>query len=294
MAEPQTMAAPAKVNLALHVTGQRADGYHLIDSLVVFAAAGDRLTAEPAETDEVRVTGRFAARVPLDGANIAVQARDALRARLGAAARPVRLVLEKNLPVAAGIGGGSSDAAAALRLLSRHWRADLGEEALAAVGLRLGADVPMCLAGRPLVARNIGDAVEPLPRFPALPMVLANPGAPLSTPAVFSALRTRDNPPLPRLAAAADRAALIDWLAATRNDLEAPARQLLPEIDDVLDALGRTGALVARMSGSGATCFGVYADSDAAGAAAAALAAAQPAWFVAATSSLAAQENDHG
>jgi 4-diphosphocytidyl-2-C-methyl-D-erythritol kinase len=275
--------APAKINLTLHVTGRRADGYHLLESLAVFTEFGDRLTVSPATEDVFSVSGPFAAQVPLDAGNLVIRARDALRALSPAFAWPVAISLEKNLPVASGIGGGSSDAAAALRALARHWRI---EADLAALGLKLGADVPMCLAARPLVARGIGEHLEPLADFPPLPLVLVNPGVGVSTPDVFRALASRENPPLPRLPARLDPASVLEWLRATRNDLENPAKTLAPAIGDALDALGGTGALFARMSGSGATCFGLFeSDADAARAAAS-IRAGFPSWFVAATTSM--------
>ena len=281
-------AAPAKINLALHVTGRRADGYHLLESLVVFSNYGDRLRAEPAEADAFYVTGPFATALPSDESNLVLRARDLLRRHLGKAAeQPVTLRLEKNLPVASGIGGGSSDAAAALGLLARFWGIELDREELKAFGLRLGADVPMCLAARPLLARGIGDVLKPLEAFPPLPLLLVNPGLPLSTPAVFAALMRRDNPPLPPLNSTSGMEEMVDWLRGARNDLEAPALSLAPEIGGVLSLLRAEGALIARMSGSGATCFGIFETAGAAKRAEESIAARQPAWFVRATSTTA-------
>jgi len=172
--------------LALHVTGQRADGYHLIDSLAVFTRFGDRLDIEPAEQDDFSVSGRYAAGLPLDGDNLVVKARDALRRGAGGQhTPPVAIRLEKNLPIASGVGGGSSDAAATLNGLARLWKLDIDDNSLARIGLTLGADLPMCLKGKPLVARGIGDEVFTLPAFPALGLVLINPGVAVSTPEVF-------------------------------------------------------------------------------------------------------------
>lgn len=283
-ASPLAEAAPAKVNLALHVTGRRDDGYHIIESLAVFTRFGDRLQAFAAEEDGLAVSGRYAAGAPADGRNLIVMARDALRKAAGSRnAFPVAIALEKNLPVASGIGGGSSDAAAALRLLSRIWGLDIDAVELAGIALSLGADVPMCLAAQPLVARGIGENVEPLPAVPSLGLVLVNPGVPVSTPQVFSALRKRDNEPLPPLPARIDFHSLRNWLEATRNDLEAPAREIQPAVADALRALKRADAGFARMSGSGATCFGLYETGNVAKRAAAAIRARHPDWFVAAT-----------
>lgn len=283
-ASPLAEAAPAKINLALHVTGRRGDGYHLIESLAVFTRFGDRLQVSAAEEDGLAVSGRYAAGVPVDGRNLIAMARDALRKAAGRRnAFPVAIALEKNLPVASGIGGGSSDAAAALRLLARIWGLDIDAAELAGIALSLGADVPMCLAAQPLMARGIGENVEPLPAVPSLGLVLVNPGVPVSTPQVFSALRKRDNEPLPALPARIDFHSLRNWLEATRNDLEAPAREIQPAVADALRALKRADAGFARMSGSGATCFGLYETGNVAKRAAAAIRARHPDWFVAAT-----------
>ncbi|MFC6490241.1 4-(cytidine 5'-diphospho)-2-C-methyl-D-erythritol kinase [Nitratireductor sp. GCM10026969] len=277
-------AAPAKINLALHVTGRRADGYHLLETLVAFTRHGDLLKAETSDHDAFVVTGRYGAEVPGDGTNLVLAARDMLRGAFGAtAARPVKLTLEKNLPVASGIGGGSSDAAAAIGLLKQYWRIDTTGEKLAQIALRLGADVPMCLVARPLVARGIGETLEPVAGLPSLPALLVNPGIPLATPAVFAALVKRSNSPLPPFRGG-DIAATVDWLETTRNDLEPAAIGLVPEIASVLETLRETGALLARMSGSGATCFGIFATDEDARAAAKAIASRRPAWFLQATS----------
>jgi 4-diphosphocytidyl-2-C-methyl-D-erythritol kinase len=266
--------APAKVNLALHVTGQRSDGYHLLDSLVAFAGVGDRLTAAPAEALSLTVTGPFAGEVPTDASNLVLKAARLIGPELSAA-----ITLEKRLPVASGIGGGSADAAAALRALARLWRLPL-PPAGAVIGL--GADVPVCLSGVPARMEGIGERVTPLARGLPAHLVLANPGRAISTPAVFARLDRRDNPPLPPLPAFAAAADLAAWLGGTRNDLQAAAIGLVPEIAAVIDALARTqGCLLARMSGSGATCFGLFPDPAARDRAAAALGAAHPGWWVA-------------
>ena len=280
---PLAELAPAKINLALHVTGRRDDGYHLLESLVVFAELGDRIAVSTCETDSFAVDGRFVSDVPLDGGNLVLRARDALRAAFPGHARPVSIALEKNLPVASGIGGGSSDAAATLRALARLWRIPIGEAELARLALPLGADLPMCLAGWPLVARGIGEHLEPVEDFPVLPMVLVNPGIAISTPEVFRALTRRDNPPLAALTHACD---MFEWLAATRNDLEPAAMSIVPAVGEALDALRQTGAAFARMSGSGATCFGIFDSQAAAQRAADAIGSRQPGWFTAATKTM--------
>ncbi|MGR6466596.1 4-(cytidine 5'-diphospho)-2-C-methyl-D-erythritol kinase [Rhizobium sp. PAMB 3182] len=290
--EPLVEHARAKLNLALHVTGQRPDGYHLLESLVVFAEAGDRLTFTASAADSLTLSGPFAASLPPpdenDG-NLVTRARDRLRALLadhGTTTKPVAIHLEKNLPVASGIGGGSADAAAAIRGLMRFWSADAVDPArLSQLALSLGADVPMCLSGRPLVARGIGEEIETLRDFPTFHLVLVNPLKEVSTPAIFRRLTEKNNPPLPTLPSAgpADAKAWIDYLAACRNDLQPPAEEVLPEIANVIAMLTEGGALLARMSGSGATCFGLYTDQQAAQQAADALRQARPEWYVEAT-----------
>lgn len=280
---PVTNHAPAKVNLALHVVGRRPDGYHLLESLVVFADRGDRITVTAAAADHFSLSGLFAGGLSAEGDNLVLRAREALRtAMAGHAMPPVSIHLEKNLPLASGLGGGSSDAAATLRALDRHWGLSAGA-GLAGIGAALGADVPMCLNARPLLAGGIGERLEPLPAFPALAMVLVNPGVEVSTPTVFRALTDRENAPLPRLPARPGFETLMDWLGRTRNDLQAPATALAPPIATALDALQGSGAAFARMSGSGATCYGLFATQDAAGAAAATIARTSPGWFVTAT-----------
>lgn len=263
------LLAPAKVNLSLHVTGQRPDGYHLLDSLVVFADLGDRLSVTPADAYSLTVSGPRAAGVPVDDGNLCLRA-----ARL--AGRPVAIALEKHLPNQAGIGGGSSDAACVLR-------------ALAALGVplpehpeRLGADLPVCLAARAARMQGLGEVVTPLSGLPPLPALLVNPGRPVATPAVFKRLEKRDNPPMGAipddLATPAD---VATWLASTRNDLEAPALALEPAIGAVLGALASLpGCLIARMSGSGASCFALFPDRATAAEAGRMLRAAEPGWWV--------------
>lgn len=267
--------APAKVNLYLHVTGRRADGYHLLDSIAVFPAVGDVLHAAPAEALSLTVTGPFGTTLAEEPDNLVLRAARALAARLPAPAPGARLVLEKNLPVASGIGGGSADAAAALRLLAQLWNATV---ALPALALPLGADVPVCLESRPARMGGIGETLGPAPMVPACGIVLVNPGVAVATPAVFRA-RTGDFSPAARLPAGwGDATAMAADLARLRNDLEAPAITLCPLIAAVLAALRAVPTcLLARMSGSGATCFGLFADTASAVAAARAL--GRPGWW---------------
>ncbi|OHV22883.1 4-(cytidine 5'-diphospho)-2-C-methyl-D-erythritol kinase [Rhizobium sp. RMa-01] len=277
-------AARAKINLALHVTGQRADGYHLLDMLVTFADCGDRLGFLPAQADAFTLSGRFGERLAGDGGtNLVLRARDLLREAVGALAFPVHIHLEKNLPVASGIGGGSADAAAALRGLMRLWGMSLPVEALAGLALKLGADVPMCLESRPLIARGIGEQIEAVPDLPAFAMVLANPLKGVSTPEVFRRLAAKNNPALSLAPALAGSADWLEVIAAARNDLEPPARAIVPEISEIAAMLQARGALLTRMSGSGATCFGIFATMAAAQETAAALHDERPDWYVQAT-----------
>ncbi len=263
--------APAKVNLALHVTGRRADGYHLLDSLVVFAPFGDLVTLEPTVGQSLRVVGPMGAGVPVGPENLVLRAA-ALMPGAGAA-----VTLDKHLPPASGIGGGSSDAAAALRGLALLHDMALPVEG----GLRLGADVPMCLDPRPARVRGIGEDITHLV-LPLLPAVLVNPGVEVSTPAVFKALTSRENTHIPPIPVFASGVGCIDWLAQQRNDLQIPAMQAAPEIGEVLNVLGsRPGCRLARMSGSGATCFGLFAALAEAEAASADIRRSHPHWWTA-------------
>ncbi|MDT8857244.1 4-(cytidine 5'-diphospho)-2-C-methyl-D-erythritol kinase [Paracoccaceae bacterium Fryx2] len=269
--------APAKINLTLHVTGQRADGYHLLDSLVVFAEVGDTVTVAPADTLRLTITGPQAAALPVTDDNLVLRAARALDPARGAA-----ITLEKVLPVASGIGGGSADAAATLRALSALWGVPLpGPQAV----LRLGADVPVCLAGVPVRMTGVGEGLVPLAHpLPQGWLVLANAGVHVSTPAVFRAMARRDNPAMPRdLPRLRSLPELAAFLQMQRNDLEAAAVGLAPVIARCKAALSALpGCLMARMSGSGATCFGLFADPLTATAAARTLQAAEPGWWVAA------------
>lgn len=280
--------APAKINLALAVTGKRDDGYHLIETFVVFTEFGDRLSASLAETDSFEISGPYGDQLAASDlrANLVLQARDLLRAKMkakGQAAPAVTLTLEKNLPVASGIGGGSADAAATLRLLGRYWKTQLTGSEVAELGLELGADVPMCLKSRPLMARGIGEDLEERPMAEPLYLVLANPGVAVSTPAIFKLLSCAFNPPLPDMPAAPDGHAMAEWVGSARNDLAAPARSIAPEITSCLNALERSGASGVAMSGSGATCFGLFPDYEMAQQAATEMSQNHPGWFIQAT-----------
>ncbi len=282
-------SAPAKINLYLHVLGRRADGYHLLDSLVAFADIGDCVTATPAPSLSLAIGGPEAGAIAALGEdNLVMRAARLLAAAAGpkapgAAPFGAALYLDKVLPAASGIGGGSSDAAATLRILDRMWHRPLGPDALAALALKLGADTPACLAARPVWVGGIGERIESAAGLPPAGIVLANPRRTLATADVFAARRGAfgvsgrfDPTPL-------DAAGLAAVLLDRRNDLTEAALTLLPDIAPVLERLARLpGALLARMSGSGATCFALFADRAAALAAGALIARAEPAWWSAA------------
>ncbi|MDQ7079998.1 MAG: 4-(cytidine 5'-diphospho)-2-C-methyl-D-erythritol kinase [Paracoccaceae bacterium] len=266
--------APAKINLALHVTGRRADGYHLLDSLVVFADHGDLLHLSRASELSLTIGGPMGAGLTAGADNLVLQAaRLILPPDKGA-----RITLEKNLPVAAGIGGGSSDAAACLRALADLY--DLPMPSAHSI-LMLGADLPVCLLGRAARLEGIGERLTPLAPLPDLPAVLVNPMEGVSTGQVFHRLDRVDNPPLSPLPEGADLAGWLDWLADQRNDLQGPALAVAPVIGQVLAAIQDTqGCRLARMSGSGATCFGLFGSDAQAQAGADSIAARNPGWWV--------------
>lgn len=265
-------AAPAKVNLYLRIVGRRLDGYHLLDSLAVFPAVGDVLRAAPAATLALSTIGPFGAALARESDNLVLRAANLLDPTRGAS-----LVLEKNLPIASGIGGGSADAAASLRLLARMWDVQLDVAAVT-----LGADVPVCLASQPARMGGIGDALTPAPLLPAFGMVLVNPGVAVATPAVFKARASKGDDfssPATLPAAWAHAAAMAADLEPLGNDLEQAAIALCPPIALVLAALARLpGCLLARMSGSGATCFALFDTPATAAEAAASL--RRPGWWV--------------
>ncbi|GGL27064.1 4-(cytidine 5'-diphospho)-2-C-methyl-D-erythritol kinase [Caulobacter rhizosphaerae] len=257
--------APAKVNLFLHVGGPDAEGYHPISSLMLFADVGDRVTLQAADAPSFAATGRFGGEIPSGDDNLVVRATQALHARLGGPVPPFRLVLDKALPIAAGLGGGSSDAGAVLRLLRQGLASDLPDADLEAVAASLGADGAACLWGAPVMAQGRGERLSPAPPLPELHAVLVNPLVPSPTGAVYraydAAVAPEGEAPPPLLDGLASVEEVCAWLAAfTRNDLQAPAVALEPRIGQVLDLLtGEAETLLARMSGSGATCFALCA-----------------------------------
>ena len=278
--------APAKINLTLHVTGRREDGYHLLDSLVVFADVGDSLRVENAgviaetrRSATLSLSGPECQGVPDGSDNLVTRAVD-----MPVSGVAVRIGLEKNLPSAAGIGGGSADAAATIRGVAHLWNMGVGKfgpnSHLNTVSLGLGADVPMCLDPRPWRASGIGERLEAVD-VPQLDAILINPRIQVPTGKVFAALTTTENAPMnwpPRTGSVEE---FCDWLAHMRNDLEGPARSVAPVIADVLSELSQLpGALLARMSGSGATCFAIFEREESAQQAANSLSDEHPDWWI--------------
>jgi len=264
---------PAKVNLTLHVTGQRDDGYHTLDSLAMFADIGDRITITLPGDYGLTVEGPMAEGVPTDDSNLVLQAARMMRMRAD-------IRLEKHLPNAAGLGGGSGDAAATLRVLS-----GFAGKPVPGDGIELGADVPLCLQSKAARVTGIGDTVTPVPDLPVLDAVLVNPRLPVLTAEVFKRLEHKVNRPMPEKIPGFETASeLIAWLRDMRNDLQDATISAEPVIRQVLETLEKTpGCLLARMSGSGGTCFGLYKDAETAGSAAGRLNQDFPAWWVTAT-----------
>ena len=278
---PIVEEARAKINLALHVIGRRPDGYHDLDMLVAFADVGDRVTLATSDANSFAIDGPMASGLSSDADNLVLRALSGFRELTGRT-EPLSIRLTKRLPVASGIGGGSADAAATLRGLCRLYDLPADDPALAALALSLGADVPMCIVSTPARVSGVGERITPTLGQLSFGLLLINPRVGVSTPATFRALRRRDNPPLPPLPAVESLDRFADFLAdETRNDLEPPARAIAPVIDDVLTALtGLSGVRLARMSGSGATCFGLFDDKAAACRAGLQLASEHPGWWI--------------
>ncbi|CAN5892095.1 4-(cytidine 5'-diphospho)-2-C-methyl-D-erythritol kinase [soil metagenome] len=277
--------APAKINLFLHVGAPGADGYHPLCSLMVFADAGDRVSLRAGDALAVKVRGPFAEQLAGEGDNLVLRAARALLAKARGPQALSAFTLEKRLPVAAGLGGGSSDAGAALRLMREDMRPRLDDAELEAVAASLGADGAACLWGRPVLAQGRGEQLSPAPGLPILEAVLVNPGVSVSTPAVYAAFDAAGAfgdvapPALPEAFESVEE--LAGWLATTRNDLEAPAVALAPAIGDVLATLSdEPEALIARMSGSGATCFALCQSELEAESLAERIMAMKPDWWV--------------
>lgn len=273
------MLARAKVNLYLHVTGRRADGYHLLDSLIVFAEGGDTITAAPADDLTLAIEGPFAEGLACGPENLVLRAAQALRDLTGCG-KGAAIRLGKNLPVASGIGGGSADAAATLRALCELWRLAPDERALLELTARLGADVPVCLAGRPSFVGGIGEEIAPARGLPSCWLLLVNPRVATPTPAVFKARRGDFTEPGRWPDAPRDFDDFAQRLRGCRNDLTEAAIAVTPQIRDVLAAIERLpDCALARLSGSGATCFGLFADERSARAAEQSLRELSPHWW---------------
>jgi 4-diphosphocytidyl-2-C-methyl-D-erythritol kinase len=280
--------APAKVNLTLRILGRRADGYHELESLVAFAGCGDRLTLRSGPRLELDVSGPTAGQSGATADNLVLRAANALATRIGGLTLG-RFTLTKELPAGAGLGGGSADAAASLRLLAQANHLALDDGRILEAARATGADVPVCLDPRPRMMRGIGDILSTPVTLPKLGIVIVHPGITMPTPPVFAALGLR---PGERRAAQpvstavpGEREALLAWLATERNDLEAPAISIAPAIAEVLRAIAALpGCQLARMSGSGSACFGLFDAESAAEAAAGRLAKAQPGWWARASS----------
>ncbi len=238
--------ARAKINLCLHVTGQRGNGYHLLDSLVVFADVGDVVSVQPSGDFSLKIDGPFADGLSVDEDNLVLQAARVFEQHCEGAA----LILTKNLPVASGIGGGSADAAATLRAMARLTGADLPKDA----GLSLGADVPVCLMQQTCRMQGIGEQITPVQNIPQITAVLMRPNVAVSTPTIFKAITDKNNASMTDY----NGEDFFTYLNNQRNDLEDPACAFAPEINICLQAIREQGALLARMSGSGATCFGLF------------------------------------
>ena len=274
------MEAPAKLNLYLHITGRRDNGYHELDSLVAFASVGDRLRVEPAPELSLEIEGLFEEGLDADEGNLVWRAAQALRAT-AKISDGARMTLTKNLPIASGVGGGSTDAAATVRALVRLWGVHPASHDLSGLALSLGADVPVCLFGRSAYLRGIGERIEPGPALPSANLVLVNPGVAVSTPAVFNARQRPYSQTSPVLDETDDVADFVDQLARRGNDLWAAAMDTAPVIGEVIDTLeAAEDCLLARMSGSGATCFGLFKTRDQADRAAGKIRSKSPTWWV--------------
>jgi 4-diphosphocytidyl-2-C-methyl-D-erythritol kinase len=274
--------ARAKINLYLHVTGKRDDGYHLLDSLIVFAETGDLLSVEAADDLSLTIEGPFAEGLAAEADNLVLRAARAVAAEIGITPR-AQLRLTKNLPIASGIGGGSADAAGALRELCHLWKAEIAPDRLQQIALALGADVPVCLDGAPSFIGGIGEEIVPAGRLPAAWLLLVNPKVPTPTPQVFKARRGEFSKPARWTTPPATADELARYLTAQRNDLTDAAISVAPVIEEVLAVIaGTEDCLLARLSGSGATCFGLYGTAAAATAAGQAIGRRQPHWWMAA------------
>ena len=271
--------AAAKINLFLHVTGRREDGYHELDSLVGFTAIGDRITVDASKDITLSVDGPFGDSLPVNDDNLVLAAARLLAEEVGYQGGAV-ISLQKNLPVSSGIGGGSADAAATLHALNRLWDVGVSREILATIGLRLGADVPVCLRSKTTRMSGVGQVIRSMSPLPDLGVLLINPGVAVSTPQVFKARNGAFSLPVDG-PVSMDGKELCELLALQQNDLQGPAIELAPVIATVLETLsGLKGCRLSRLSGSGATCFGLFDDEAAAVAARDAVSTGHDDWWV--------------
>jgi 4-diphosphocytidyl-2-C-methyl-D-erythritol kinase len=265
--------ARAKINLCLHVTGQRDDGYHLLDSIVAFADIGDQISITPSQGFSLTIDGPFSEGLTAGSDNLVMRAANLFVNDCAGAA----ITLTKNLPVASGIGGGSADAAATIKAFSRMTSAPLPADS----GLSLGADVPVCLHGSACQMQGIGDVIAPIESFPNLCAVLICPKAGVATSLVFAAITQKKNTPISEYPGGRlDAENIVQFIEQQRNDLEIPSANMVPEINECLTAIRKQGALLARMSGSGATCFGLFSNAKDAQSAAENLQAEHLDWWV--------------
>lgn len=280
-----TVVTPIKINLALHIVGVRQDGYHLLDSLVCFSFEGDVLRYHPSRTNGFSISGTRSKGLVGERQNLVEQARELMGQKFPAQAKPCYFELEKNLPVASGVGGGSGDAAAVFHLLKHEWAITQKDEEWRELALSLGADVPMCLAafqnGKSLRVSGIGEKIQILENVCSLSMVLVNHGQAVPTPQIFKMLGNKTSAPLNIDCSKLNTVpSLVEELKKTHNDLYEPALVIAPELGNVLRTLEDTGALLARMSGSGATCFAIYENDNVAQYAARRIKGQYPHWFV--------------
>ncbi|WP_340150828.1 4-(cytidine 5'-diphospho)-2-C-methyl-D-erythritol kinase [uncultured Sneathiella sp.] len=278
-----TGIARAKINLYLHVTGKRPDGYHLLDSLVVFADYGDELTVESDSSLSLEISGPFSAGIRAMDDNLILKAARLLQEK-AVVKKGAKIKLVKNLPVAAGIGGGSADASLALQLLNELWGTGYSDRQLAELGLSLGADVPVCLYGKPTIMAGVGELLSAGLKIPKIHIILVNCNILVSTADVFRRLEISDTPKVGLGIEGCTEVDIISALRTAGNDLQAPAFQIAPQIESVIDEIaGETECQLARMSGSGATVFGLFETSEGARKAVQNIQSRHPDWWVLAT-----------
>ena len=271
--------APAKINLYLHIVGRRADGYHELDSLVGFTAHGDVIQVRQHERLYLEINGPFGSSLPANDDNLIVRAARALAGETGCRGG-AHITLKKNLPVSSGIGGGSADAAATLKALNLLWETGLADEDLAALGLNLGADIPVCILSKTARMNGMGEMVSKVENLPPLGVILINPGIPISTRRVFKMHQGKFSPTV-ELQTIEDTEVFYEFLARQKNDLQDLAIRIVPAIKEALDILSEeTGCRLVRLSGSGATCFGLFDNESLAKASGRSISCKYPNWWV--------------